>query len=101
VWPLLAAGVHVLFEPRARRAVARDGASPDRRGLVGGDSPVLRTYFVAAVSVAGDFVHSSVAALEKDLSLAGLAGHGSSHPCPLAGVHLRRFGGRVGDLLRR
>ena len=98
--PFLAAGVHVLFEHRARHTVPGDGASSNRRGLVCRNSSFLRTHRVVPVPVAGDSFYSRPAARAEDLSLADLAGHRSSHRLPLAGVHLRWIRHRVRAVLR-
>ena len=48
--------VHVFSDNFHRRAFSRHGASPDRRRLVGGHAPCLRTSRLDDFPVARDFV---------------------------------------------
>ena len=65
----VAGGVHVFSEPCARRVVSGDGPSFERRRLVGGHAPRLRTYCGAAVSLAGNFISAGRVFCETHLFL--------------------------------
>ena len=97
----VAAGVHVFPEHRTRRAVFGDGPSFERRRLVGGHAPRLRTHRVTLVSVAGAAVSAGRIFRETHLFVDD---DGSARQQlverEMAGVHDARFLYHVGDFLR-
>ena len=98
----VAAGVYVFPEHCTRRAVPRDDPSLERRRLVGGHAPGLRTHRVAVVPRAGDPVPAGRVFREIHLFV-----DDDCRPArqqlverEIAGVHDARILYYVGDFLR-